>query len=181
MKKSMRAFGIGIFLTGAAIAGYDYFFPDQKTADTRALEKQVKQYEKQLKEYEQQFAELNQPAKDQKTSKETPADKAATSEEATETSNATENTYSEEDKDSNPSTKSTEDVIQGTIYIYENLSLYTIGQQAEDLGVVENGRELELYLAKPEYSRSIQKGAFDLRSDMTIEEIAKTLTGKKLE
>lgn len=174
MKKSMRAFGIGIFLTGAAVAGYDQFFPNQQTVDTRALEKQIKQYE-------QQIDELNQQLQDQKASKENPADKAATSEEATETSKATANTSSKQDKDSDPSTEATEDVTHATIYIYENLSLYTIGQQAEDLGVVENGRELELYLAKPEYSRSIQKGAFDLRSDMSIEEIAKTLTGKKLD
>lgn len=68
--------------------------------------------------------------------------------------------------------------ISGTIYIYENISLYSIGQQVEDLGIVSNGRELELFLSKPEYARSIQKGVFELTSEMTIEQIANTLTGK---
>ena len=68
----------------------------------------------------------------------------------------------------------------GTIYIYESVSLYDIGKQAEDLNIIKNGRELELFLAKPEYSRSIQIGAFELSSDMTLEQMAKILTGKKL-
>ena len=153
MKKSMRAFGIGIFLTGAAIAGYEQFFPDQQTADTRTLEKQIEELNKQL---------ANQEApKTKSEKKQKPAENV--------------------EEQSNASTESTKDVLQATIYVYENVSIYTIGQQAEDLGIVKNGRELELYLAKPEYARSIQKGAFDLRSDMTIEEIAKTLTGKKLD
>ncbi|MEG0385935.1 MAG: hypothetical protein RR642_14395, partial [Solibacillus sp.] len=59
--------------------------------------------------------------------------------------------------------------------------LYEIGQQLEAEQIVKNGREIELYLSKPEFSRSIQKGAFDLHSDMTVDEIAKTLTGKKMD
>lgn len=157
MNKSMRAFGIGVFLAGAAIAGYDQFFPDKQTVDTRALEKQIKQYEEEIETLNKQLA-TQEP-----NEKEKPA-------ETTESVEASKTT-----------TEPTSDVQEATIYVYENVSIYTIGQQAEDLGIVENGRELELFLAKPEYARSIQKGAFDLRSDMTIEEIAKTLTGKKLE
>lgn len=56
MKKSMRAFGIGVFLAGAAIAGYDQFFPDQQTADTRALEKQIKKNEQQIELLNNQLA-----------------------------------------------------------------------------------------------------------------------------
>ena len=171
MKKSMRAFGIGIFLTGAAIAGYEQFFPDQQTADTRTLEKQLKQYEQQIEELNKQLTNQEVP----KTSKS--EKKQKTTENVEEQSNAS----TQSTKDSKTPTESTKDVLQATIYVYENVSIYTIGQQAEDLGIVENGRELELFLAKPEYARSIQKGAFDLRSDMTIEEIAKTLTGKKLD
>ena len=171
MKKSMRAFGIGIFLTGAAIAGYDQFFPDQQTADTRALEKQLKQYEQQIEELNKQLANQEAPKTSNSEKKQKPAENVE------EQSNAP----TQSAKDSKTSTEPTKDVLQATIYVYENVSIYTIGQQAEDLGIVKSGRELELYLAKPEYSRSIQKGAFDLRSDMTIEEIAKTLIGKKLD
>lgn len=69
-------------------------------------------------------------------------------------------------------------VITGTIYIYESVSIYDIGKQAEDLGIVKNGRELELFLSKPEYARTIQKGMFELNSSMTLEEMANILTGK---
>ena len=79
----------------------------------------------------------------------------------------------------NESSKPDSDIVTGTIYIYESVSLYDIGKQAEDLNIIKNGRELELFLAKPEYSRSIQIGAFELSSDMTLEQMAKILTGKK--
>lgn len=165
MKSSLRAFGIGIFLTGAAFASYDYLFPENNLSDTEELEKQVALYEQQI---EKLTAQLKQKAeaKDEVESKQPSIDSSENEavDEKTETTDT-----------------SSPDVVKATIYIYEDVSIYTIGQQAEDLGIVKNGRELELYLAKPEYSRSIQKGAFDLSSDMTIEEIAKTLTGKKLD
>lgn len=168
MKKTMRAFGIGVFLAGATLAGYNELFPNEQAKNTKALEKQIKQYE-------QQIEQLTKQLDKQDTKKEAAV---ADNVKATESHNDISNTSTEKGKDSDEVTQSSEDVVQATIYVYENVSIYTIGQQAEDLGIVQNGRELELFLAKPEYSRSIQKGAFDLRSDMTIEEIAKTLTGK---
>lgn len=170
MKKSMRAFGIGVFLAGAVFAGYEQLFPDQQAKDTKVLEKQVKQFEQQIEQLNKQLAaqdttetsEAKQQKEDKPSNQSTEADEAGKETEAT-------------------LEPTMENIKEATIYIYEDVSIYTIGQQAEDLGIVKNGRELELFLAKPEYSRSIQKGAFDLRSDMTIEEIAKTLTGKKLE
>lgn len=160
MKKSMRAFGIGLFLAGAVIAGYDQFFADKQTADTKELEQQIKQYEQQIEQLTAQLPK-QEPENNENTT----------------------NQDSEPATDEKQSTNKQQDTVitEATIYIYEDVSIYTIGQQAEDLGIVSNGRELELFLAKPEYARSIQKGAFDLRSDMTIDEIAKIITGKKLD
>ena len=158
MKQSIRAFGIGLFIAGAL-----FTFLGSKLDDT-AKSEDVSSYKEQIKELEQQLTAAttveadNVPAntkpKDNKTVA-SPADTVVTNE-----------------NDS--------DIITGTVYVYEGMSLYDIGKQVEDIGVVENGREVELYLSKPEYSRSIQKGVFDLHSDMTIEEISKTLTGKKI-
>lgn len=165
MKTSLRAFGIGIFLAGAIFAGYDYFFPKNKASDIKELEKQLVLYEQQIEKLTSQL-EQKSAALDKADSKQPAVD-------------SSENKAV--DKKAETSESAASDVVKATIYIYEDVSIYTIGQQAEDLGIVKNGRELELHLAKPEYARSIQKGAFDLSSDMTIEEIAKTLTGKKLD
>ena len=81
----------------------------------------------------------------------------------------------------NTEPSSEENVRHGTILIYEGVTLYDVGKQAEDAGIIENGRELELYLSKPEYARSLQIGQFDLHSTMTLEQMAKILTGKKIE
>lgn len=166
MKTSLRAFGIGVFLAGAIFAGYTYLFPNTNASDnTKELEKQLALYEQQIETLTAQLEQKTEH-KDKADSKQPTVDSSKNK---------------AVDKKAETSDTTSSDVVKATIYIYEDVSIYTIGQQAEDLGIVKNGRELELHLAKPEYSRSIQKGAFDLSSDMTIEEIAKTLTGKKLD
>ena len=162
MKSSLRAFGIGLFLAGASMALFDNLSSDSSQKDSTA-------YEMQLDDYEKQIAELTKQLNEQKP--------------VSDTSNKTDEqtTRITEKKSAATEEQNKSDVVEETIYIYENVSIYTIGQQAEDLGIVTNGRELELYLSKPEFARSIQKGAFDLRSDMTIEEIAQVLTGRPTE
>ena len=164
MKSSLRAFGIGLFVAGASIALVDL------SSDTESKRNDIAQYEQQLKEYENQITLLNEQL-DKQTSN--------TNEESE--NQTAEKTNSSEDSSLNEETVNNQEVTEATIYIYEDVSIYTIGQQAEDLGIVSNGRELELFLSKPDYARSIQKGAFELNSDMTIEEMAKVLTGQSIE
>ena len=158
MKTALRAFGIGLFFAGASYTILDKL--DRTPASTDQI---IAQYETQIEELEAQLTEARQMPTKTGTVATQPTEEIA-----------------EENPVAEPSASSSE-IVEATIYIYETMSLYDIGQQVEDLGIVSNGRELELYLSKPDYSRSIQKGAFDLRSDMTIDVIAKTLTGKKLE
>jgi hypothetical protein len=156
MKSSMRAFGIGIFLAGASVALYNQFAPTDEIKDQKAFEQQIEQYEAKIAELEKQL-HASEAAEDKTTNAST---------DITDTEQTT------DDKEAK------NDVVSATVYIYENMSLYSIGQQVEEEGIISNGRELELYLSKPEFARSIQKGAFDLSSDMNIEQIAKILTGK---
>ena len=163
MKTSLRAFGIGLFVAGASIA-----LVDLSSGETESKQKDIALYEQQLKDYENQITLLTEQLDKQNSN---PDEKA-------------ENQTAEKTSDSsslNEEKSNTKKVTEATIYIYEDLSIYTIGQQAEDLGIVANGRELELFLSKPDYARSIQKGAFDLSSDMTIEQMAKVLTGQSIE
>lgn len=160
----MRAFGIGLFLAGASLAAYEQVAPTPEAKEQKDFDERIEQYEAKIAELEQQLKD-----KPTVTENETEADSEDTKQVGEKTTEPT--SYEE---------KPSEDIVTATIYIYENVSIYAIGQQVEDEGIISNGRELELYLSKPEYARSIQKGAFDLRSDMTIEQIAKTLTGKKI-
>lgn len=153
MRTSFRAFGIGLFIAGASFTLYEKFGPTATIHD-------VSQYEEQLEAYEQQIAGLEQQLQ---------------------TEDKMDSSAKELPKKQSNEASDGQDVIARTIYIYENMSLYDIGQQLEAEQIVKNGREIELYLSKPEYSRSIQKGAFELQSDMTVDQIAKTLTGKKLD
>lgn len=160
MKTSFRAFGIGLFLAGMCLALVNQF-------DLLPAEDQSAAYKKEIKALEKELADLQQTLED---------NQSATSDDNEELDVEEPQTTPSEPQTLAPSTP--EDVTAATIFIYEGMSLYDIGQQVEGEGIVGNGRELELYLARPEYARSIQKGSFDLHSAMTIEEIAKILTGK---
>lgn len=174
MKRSLRAFGVGIFLVGAAWTGYDEYFAPAESEQIERLQKELATSEKQVAKLQQQ---LSQPDKAQASTNEeaeATTDKKQEAEVEKQKKETTkENTTSSKSKDASA------EVVKGTVYIYEGVSLYDIGKQVEDLGVIENGRELELYLYKPEYARFIQKGQFELSSSMTIEQMAKILTGKK--
>ena len=167
MKRSLRAFGIGVFLVGAALTLYDEFLAPSTDDQIELLEQQLEDSEKKAKHLQDQLNELV-PADVE--AKETSKDKEA--EKVTEQNADATSKHSKKQPDVQV------DVITGTIYVYDNVTLYDIGKQAEDLGIIENGRELELFLYKPEYARSIQKGQFELNSNMSIEEMALILTGK---
>ncbi|WP_332646747.1 hypothetical protein [Lysinibacillus sp. 54212] len=164
MKKSLRAFGIGIFLAGASFTVYEKF-------ESPLSDKQKAEYKEEIKDLNEALKEANDKLE---KLQDVPKNQQDNSDEQPEKTSNTSN-------DETGQQKQTDDIVYGSIYIYEGVTLYDIGKQAEDAGVVQNGRELELFLYKKEYARSIQKGQFDLSSNMSIEEIAKIITGKKIE
>lgn len=158
MKKLLRGMGIGLFLAGAALTVMDFMDLPLSEETNTANEEEIAALQQQLAEANKEIASLKASltATTQKEEEKTAQQSSSAEQESTEE----------------------EAAVTGTIYIYEGVSLYDIGKQAEDAGIIKNSRELELFLSKPEYSRSIQKGQFELNSHMTIEEMAKTLTGK---
>ena len=169
MKKTLRGIGIGLFLAGATFTVIQQF-------DEPISQEKASTYKKEIKDLEQQLAE----AKEQLTNSETSAPITDTVEAKQENTNNTKEQQVTEQID-NTEQSSEKNGVYGTILIYEGVTAYDIGKQVEDAGIIENGRELELYLSKPEYARSLQIGQFELHSDMTLEQMAKILTGKKVE
>ena len=164
MKAKLKYLGIGFFIAGLLFTIAErYPLPFIESSLDKTSEQHLKQLEK---DKNAEIAELKATIKKLQAA----SDAASNNEEII--------SVSEEVNESSESNTS-EDIIYGTIYIYENVSLYDIGKQAEDLKLVSNGRELELFLSKREYARSIQKGQFELSSNMSLNEMAKILTGKQ--
>ena len=178
MKKRLQGFGIGLFLAGAVLTLLTQFTDFQASQDNE----EIKKLQNQLQAANQEIATLNEAVA--QASLHTEADTSDT--EAQPTEEQAEDSKNDEQKEAveKPAKKESsnaeqdENIVSGTILIYEGVSLYDIGKQAEDQGIVENGRELELFLYKPEYARSLQKGQFELNSSMSFEEMALILTGK---
>lgn len=162
MKLRLKYVGIGLFLAGLLFSlnsEFDIIASGLPTETSN--EKVVENKDKNHTEIEENEAQENNASNSNNSSSE--AGKNGTDQNSVNNSN----------------TEKGNSVVTTTVIIYEDMSLYEIGQQVEDLNLIENGRQLELYLSKPEYARSVQKGSFELSSDMTLEEMANLLTAKK--
>lgn len=163
-RSSIRAFGIACFLIGATMLIIDIFDREEsEIANQTKYEQKVSHLEQQLEKANEQIAKLEQTKIPHNTNKDLT------------TINQVEQTETEKDSQ----VPDTGDQVEATLHIYSGLTAYDIGKKLEDLGIVKNGLEMELYLAKPEYAKTIQIGQFELNSSMTIEEIANIITGKK--
>lgn len=177
MKQKIKFFGIGLFCAGLLFSiGERVNIPYIESAEDVTSDKKVQEAQKESKSLKKTIDELQTEINDLKSQLEEAKNTSTTKNQASDNNSKTDTNTA---TDTTETESQSEEVVTGTIYVYETVSLYDIGRQAEDLKIVENGRELELFLSKPEYARSVQKGQFELRSDMTIEEMANILTGKK--
>ncbi|SOC36234.1 MltG/YceG/YrrL family protein [Ureibacillus acetophenoni] len=164
-RSSIRAFGIACFLIGASMLLINKFGEaESESFNQTEYEQKITKLEQQLENANEQISLLEQTKELNNTNKETS------------TNSQVEPSKTEKKLEE---TKPSSNIIEATLHIYSGLTAYDIGKKLEDLGIVKNGLEMELYLAKPEYAKTIQIGQFDLNSSMSIEEIANIITGKK--
>lgn len=157
---SIRAFGIAIFLVGALLALADRFDINIGLSTVASSsDKEITELQKKLDAANKEIASLKLDKSE--SIDEEPIDNEADSKEQT--------------KDSNESA----DTKTMTLQIYSGVTPYVVAQKLEDGGIISNSVEMELLLANAKYSRSLQIGAYEVNSSMSIEEIANLITGKK--
>ena len=157
-KSAIRAFGIAIFLVGALLAlasRYDVNIglPMKDSSNPQ----QVEELQMKLDKANKEIASLKEQLKPVHTTKENSSPDA-----------------SEQSAD-----KTNTDETMMTLQIYSGITPYIVAQKLEDGGIITNSVEMELLLANAKYARSLQIGSYEVNSSMTLEEIAKLITGKK--
>ncbi|KGA81123.1 MULTISPECIES: hypothetical protein [Lysinibacillus] len=155
-KSSIRSFGVAIFLVGAILALASRFdvnigLPEKDSSN----QQQVEELQNKLNQANQEIAALKK--------------QVHTTEETTATNS------------SEPSVKedTNADDTTMTLQIYSGITPYIVAQKLEDGGIISNSVEMELLLANAKYARSLQIGSYEVNSSMSLEEIAKLITGKK--
>ncbi|MEA0554890.1 hypothetical protein U1P98_09905 [Lysinibacillus irui] len=157
-KSAIRAFGIAIFLVGAllALAGRYDVNMGLPMKDSPNLQ-QVEELQMKLDKANKEIASLKEQLKPVHKTEETSSPDA-----------------SEQSAD-----KTNTDEKMMTLQIYSGITPYIVAQKLEDGGIITNSVEMELLLANAKYARSLQIGSYEVNSSMTLEEIAKLITGKK--
>ncbi len=157
---AVRAFGIALFLVGALLALAARFdlnigLPTEASSNGE----NVKELQKKLEQANKEVAVLREQVKQ--------APK--------EHSQVTEATNKKNDESGDIPA----DAATMTLQIYNGMSPYTVAKKLEDGGIIENSVEMEILLANAKYARSLQIGSYEINSAMSLEEIAKLITGKK--
>ncbi|MBG9756700.1 hypothetical protein J2B92_15420 [Lysinibacillus sphaericus] len=156
---SIRSFGLAIFLVGALLALASRFdvnigLPEKDSSN----QQQVEELQNKLHQANQEIATLKKQVKQVHTTEETTT--AVSSEPSV-----------KEDTNGDGTTM--------TLQIYSGITPYIVAQKLEDGGIISNSVEMELLLANAKYARSLQIGSYEVNSSMSLEEIAKLITGKK--
>ncbi|MEL3961655.1 endolytic transglycosylase MltG [Lysinibacillus endophyticus] len=168
-RSSVRAFGVACFLIGAILTiANQYNIPI-----ITSKEENVQQYKEQIAELELQLKKANEKLEQTEQTKQ--------NSEAVQSKETTQETQEVESSQENTIPDKSDKIVSGTLYIYSGLTSAEVAQKLKDLGVIKNSVEMELFLAQPEYAKSIQKGQFELDSSMSVEEIANIITGKPQE
>lgn len=157
-KSSIRSFGVAIFLVGAILALASRFdvnigLPEKDSSN----QQQVEELQNKLNQANQEIAALKKQVKQVHTTEETTTDSSEPS--VKEDNNADDTTM--------------------ILQIYSGITPYIVAQKLEDGGIISNSVEMELLLANAKYARSLQIGSYEVNSSMSLEEIAKLITGKK--
>lgn len=170
-KSAIRAFGIALFLVGALLSVAERFdlnigLPTVASSTNQKVEELQKKLTEATNELTALKAQSPIDTTPEKTQEEKPTDTTADSEQAA------------NDSDSGSTTDSSNEVTM-TLQIYSGITPYIVAQKLEDGGIIPNSVEMELLLANAKYARSLQIGSYEVNSSMTLEQIAKLITGKK--
>lgn len=161
---SLRAFGIALFLVGALFTLAERFNINIGLATgTASSDKEVVALQKKLDAANKEIASLKVQIPDKTNDEPKPTDKEKNN-----------NTSDVEEQ-----TKESGDAKTMTLQIYSGITPYVVAQKLEEGDIIANSVEMELLLANPKYSRSLQIGSYEVNSSMSNEEIAKLITGKK--
>lgn len=161
---SIRAFGIALFLVGALLSISERFDLNiGLVTNTASSDKEVVTLQKQLEEAKKEITTLKE-----QLSKKTPT-------ETTSANQPTNNGTSDAEKP----TKESGETQTMTLQIYSGITPYVVAQKLEEGKIISNSVEMELLLANPKYSRSLQIGSYEVNSSMSNDEIAKLITGKR--
>lgn len=164
-KSAIRAFGIALFLVGALLSLADRFdlnigLPTVASSNDKDVEELQKKLEQATKEITALKADSTKETVDENKQQE----------------NATDTSAKNKHTDSTPNA---DNEVTMTLQIYSGITPYIVAQKLEDGGIITNSVEMELLLANAKYARSLQIGSYEVNSSMSLEEIAKLITGKK--
>ncbi|ASN05227.1 hypothetical protein [Virgibacillus necropolis] len=168
MKQPVRAFSIGLFTAGIILLAIVLYFekPQSKTTNISqqemiaSLEKDGMQV---LSDEEYISLSVKNNPEEKKEGK-TETEEKDKDDEQTEQPNEAED-------------KQEKEVKTFSLKIEPGLaSSSSISSKLEENGIIDSANEFNQYLEENDYSQYVQIGTFDLTSDMTLNEIAETIT-----
>jgi len=161
MKHTIRAFALGL-ATATALLTFTYYQTIGQTESKAITDQKAIQHLE-----DQDYHVLSQTAFENLRQKET-------EEPPTQDSSTKEKEQNQKDEESKQKTKPK----SFSLTINPGMPTSSISDKLEQADIIKDQAAFEVFLKDQDFSRSIQIGTYKLNSDMTIETIAKKITGK---
>ncbi|QDP40614.1 endolytic transglycosylase MltG [Radiobacillus deserti] len=170
MKYTIRAFSIGIFAATFVIA-IAYFFLNNETELTS--KEMIKQLEEEGYTVSQAGETAEEPTKE--SSNEQPEVTEEKPEQPEEDAPTKEEPPADTDEQAVEETPSKEQETYKLVIEY-GTSLSTVFQNLEQAGVIKSAQEFSTFVTENGYETEIQAGEFELKTNMTYQQVADALT-----
>ncbi|WP_163103404.1 endolytic transglycosylase MltG [Peribacillus alkalitolerans] len=167
-KRSIQSFAGGIIFATTIIAGYHYFFEKQPTIQLEEAMKIIEEHGMTIEKTKQHEA-----TKKSIEEKKTPTETESTNKK--EEPNEASNTEGNEEKPT-ADKKEEEKASSLTLTIEPGMNPETIASLLEKQGIIQDKNAFTDYLEKNNLSTKVQLGEYVLTKNMSISQIAKTIT-----
>lgn len=181
-KKNVRILALGFFISGLLLALFYFVFPTPSSASTQnnnevdELKLEVSYLQSKIAEME--VAQIEEPVAEVEASEEQPEENTEENNEESEensdneeTEDATEEENQEEEVEENP-------VVTSTVTIGDGQPSSVAASQLLDQNIIEDRFEFDSFLEDNNYAPLVRPGSYEIRSDMSYEEIAQALMGR---
>ncbi|WP_430785254.1 hypothetical protein VBD025_10670 [Virgibacillus flavescens] len=155
MKQPVRAFSIGLFTAGIIFLAIVLYFEKDQEESTMSKENMITDLEKNGMQVLTQDEYISLSVNDESKDKDNEESK---------------------EPEKEPEKEQESEVKTYTLTIEPGLASSSISSILEDNGIIESASEFNDYLEQNDYSQYVQIGEFELTSDMTMNQVAETIT-----
>ena len=178
-KKNVRILALGFFISGLLLALFYFVFPTSSSVSSQS-NNEVDELKSEVSYLQNKIAEMEVAQVEDPAAEEPVEDTEEQPEENTEDSNEEpeENADTEETEEDQEEEVEEDPVVTTTVTIGDGQPSSVAASQLLDQNIIEDRFDFDSFLEDNNYAPLVRPGSYEIKSDMSYEEIAQALMGR---